>query len=48
MARRKIGKLDRETFGRLMRVVCPLDAEMDEEMQRLLDRMGGDPRKDKP
>lgn len=48
MAKRSGKTFDRENIGKLLRVVCPSDAEQDAEMQRLLDRMGGDPEKQKP
>lgn len=47
MAKRIGRTFTRENIGEALAKVCPSDLEMDQEMQRLLDRMGGDPEKDK-
>ena len=47
MAKRKVSSFTSDDFKRAMQSICPSDAEADIEMQRLLDRMGGDPEKER-
>lgn len=44
---KRIGKtFTRENIGEAMAKVCPSDADHDLEIQRLLERLGGDPIKE--
>jgi hypothetical protein len=46
MGIRRKGTFTSADFKAAMMKVCPSDADMDLEMQRLLDRMGGPPPKE--
>jgi hypothetical protein len=46
-AGRRTAGLTRENFGKMIARVCPADASFDAEMERLLQRMGGAPEKNK-
>lgn len=43
---KRVGRtFTRKNIGELMARVCPSDADADLEIQRLLERLGGDPAK---